>query len=287
MRPPPPSSPVSLLIRFVGSGLCLGAMALPAAAGPGGSPVLAELPEPPPLPAAPLPAAPQPIPPLPDFPGQPSLPALPELPTPPSPLPSAGQGPAVPREVLEAAILQRLFQGPFQSGGKLDSEATEWEQARVKGQRPLCTDVGPLQWLQAAVDLDGDGSTEQLVAVLGSYACGSEGCTLLIFRQVGSTLALVAENGLFQSPLRSTGQRTAGWLDLTMPASLYGAQNGQRLLRFDGSTYQPLPSPGQPSPGQPAPAEATAQPVGPPLLEMGAVPFEQIGRTLPCAAALP
>ena len=83
------------------------------------------------------------------------------------------------------------------------------------------------------------------------------------------------------------GQRTAGWLDLTMPASLYGAQNGQRLLRFDGSTYQPLPSPGQPSPGQPAPAEATAQPVGPPLLEMGAVPFEQIGRTLPCAAALP
>lgn len=212
---------------------------------------------------------------------------MPELPTPPSPLPSAGQGPAVPREVLEAAILQRLFQGPFQSGGKLDSEATEWEQARVKGQRPLCTDVGPLQWLQAAVDLDGDGSTEQLVAVLGSYACGSEGCTLLIFRQVGSTLALVAENGLFQSPLRSTGQRTAGWLDLTMPASLYGAQNGQRLLRFDGSTYQPLPSPGQPSPGQPAPAEATAQPVGPPLLEMGAVPFEQIGRTLPCAAALP
>jgi hypothetical protein len=135
--------------------------------------------------------------------------------------------------------------------------------------------VGPLRYLQTRADLDGDARPETLALVVGSFACGGSGCTLLVFRGEGNDLAIVHESGLFQSPLVPGTRRHAGWLDLVMPGSSLGVSSGRMELRFDGSRYRPFPSEGEDT----APIPETA----PALLTMPPLPFEQLGQPLPCA----
>jgi hypothetical protein len=176
---------------------------------------------------------------------------------------------------LEAALAARLFAGPMANppAAAGDPDHTEWEQARATARRPLCADVGPLRYQYNRIDLDGDGRLETLAVVVGSYACSSGGCTLMVFRDGPGGLVPVAENGLFQSPLRVVSRRHGGWLDLTMPGSLHGAPEGQLQLSFDGRTYRPL-----------AAADTRADPAGTVVLELLPLPFEQLGRALPCGS---
>jgi hypothetical protein len=195
------------------------------------------------------------------------------------PLPGVGQVlPAAkgPDRVLEAAIRQRLFDGPFDlvPGKQPDPDGTEWQQARTKGERPRCREVGELRYVHTWVDLNGDGQPEVVAAVVGSYACGSRGCTLIVFQQAATGLELVNELDLFESPLLIDGQSRYGWQNLTLPASLaLGGPPGERVqLVFDGRRYQRttevLP--------QAPPGAATV------VLQLDPVPFEQLGQPLPC-----
>ena len=197
------------------------------------------------------------------------------------PLPGVGQVlPAAkgPDRVLEAAIRQRLFDGPFDlvPGKQPDPDGTEWQQARTKGERPRCREVGELRYVHTWVDLNGDGQPEVVAAVVGSYACGSRGCTLIVFQQAATGLELVNELDLFESPLLIDGQSRYGWQNLTLPASLaLGGPPGERVqLVFDGRRYQRttevLP--------QAPPGAATV------VLQLDPVPFEQLGQPLPCGS---
>jgi hypothetical protein len=185
-------------------------------------------------------------------------------------------GSADPR--LEAALRSRLFDGPTPAivSPQIDPESTEWEQARAAGRHPACDDVGPLRYLRRQVDLDGDGRPELLALVVGSYTCGSRGCTLMVFRDGKGSLEPVAENGLFQSPLRLLPGRHGGWRDLGMAGSRDGVASGWLELQFDGLAYRPGPLQAQ------APDPAPLDP--PPLLAMPAVPFERLGLPLACPA---
>jgi hypothetical protein len=181
-----------------------------------------------------------------------------------------------PDRVLEAAIRQRLFNGPFDlvPGKSPDPDGTEWQQARTKGERPRCAGVGDLRYVHNWVDLNGDGQPEVVAAVVGSFACGSRGCTLYVFRQAATGLELVNELDLFESPLLIDGQSRYGWQNLTLPAALaLGGPPGERVqLVFDGRRYQrtteALP--------QAPPGAATV------VLQLDPVPFEQLGQPLPC-----
>jgi hypothetical protein len=196
---------------------------------------------------------------------------LPPPPAPVPPVPLQGAPHPAPDPLLEAAIRDRLFGGPPTPGLSPDPESTEWEQARAKGTHPDCRDAGPLRYLSSQVDLNGDGTPESLAVVVGSYACGSGGCTLLIFRHNAAGLEPIAESGLFQSPLRLLDQRQEGWAALTMPATSEGVTRGWTVLRFDGGSYRN------------APVE-TAAPAGSTVLfDLPAVPFETLGLPLPCA----
>ena len=183
---------------------------------------------------------------------------------------------------LEAALRRRLFETraatPVQALAGADPDSTEWEQARASGQQPPCVEVGPLRYVASRFDLDGDGRPERLALVLGSFACGSRGCSLFIFRQGSSGLEPVAENGLFQTPLRLGAGRSAGWWDLRLSGTDAGVPAGVMDLRFDGLTYRE-------SPGVANPGGALA--AGPELLAMPALPFEAIGQPLACEAASP
>jgi hypothetical protein len=217
----------------------------------------------------------------------PALPAPGRFPTPPLPaLPLAPEPPAMaappvaPRSAaligLERAIRARLFQGPL-APAQPDPDGTEWQQARAQGHRPGCDEVGPLRYLNRAVDLDNDGRDEQVVAVLGSYACGSRGCTLLVFRQGGvagsAGLEPLAELDLFQAPLLLSPRRQAGWRELVMPAPMDQGQPVRLVWQAQQARYGPAAGPAQPS-------EAGSGLT--PLLEMEALPFEQLGRPLTC-----
>ncbi len=186
---------------------------------------------------------------------------------------------ATPDPLVEQAIRLRLFHGPLAASPATagNPETTEWEQARATGTRPACSEVGPLRYLFNRVDLDGDAQLETVVVVLGSYACASGGCTLLIFRSTETGLSLVAENGLFQSPLQVISNRHRGWLDLTMPANVDGLPGGVMDLHFNGRTYRPpAATPG----GPPAPPP----PSGTVVLELLPIPFERLGHPLPCGS---
>ena len=197
----------------------------------------------------------------------------------PPPLPGLGQvlPPGErPDPSLEAALRQRLFDGPFDlvPGKEPDPDGTEWQQARTKGVRPLCAEVGEMRYLHTAVDLDGDGQAEVVAAVVGSYACGSRGCSLFVFRRALPGLELVNELDLFESPLTIDGQSRYGWQNLTMPAALaLGGPPGELVhLVFDGRRY------GRSDVAPPqAPPGATSV-----VLQMEPVPFEQLGHPLPC-----
>lgn len=187
---------------------------------------------------------------------------------------------------LEQAILQRLFQGPSMAGAA-DPDGTEWQQARTQAHRPSCGEVGPLRYLSRAVDLNDDGRPEQVVAVLGSYACGSRGCTLLVFRRSeageepapdlsgpqGTGLRTVAELDLFQSPLWLTSRRQAGWRELLLPAPLDQGPPLRLVWQPGSGRYELSHEPGG--------ADAAAGGLTP-LLEVEALPFEQLGRPLAC-----
>ncbi len=179
---------------------------------------------------------------------------------------------------LEAALWARLFAGPLAAtpAAAGDPDHTEWEQARATAQRPSCMDVGPLRYLHNRIDLDGDGQLETMAVVVGSYACASGGCTLMVFREGGGGLELVAENGLFQSPLKVISRRHRGWLDLTMPGSLHGAPDGMMELLFDGASYRPVPGAGAEG--------ARPTPPGTVVLELLPLPFERLGQPLPCGS---
>jgi hypothetical protein len=179
---------------------------------------------------------------------------------------------------LEAALRARLFDGttPAVVAPHADPDSTEWEQARSAGRHPDCADVGPLRYLVRRADLNGDGQAEQLAVVVGSYACGSRGCTLMIFRESDKSLELVAENGLFQSPLQRLASRHAGWSELGMPGSRDGVASGWLDLAFDGLTYRPVARLPQ-APAVGAGASET-------LLTLPPLPFERVGHPLTCRA---
>jgi hypothetical protein len=199
------------------------------------------------------------------------------------PPPLAPPGPVIPPITradprLEAALRARLFAGPVAAppAASGDPDHTEWEQARATAQRPVCADVGPLRYVHNRIDLDGDGRLETLAVVVGSFACSSGGCTLMLFRDGASGLEVVAENGLFQSPLKVISRRHRGWLDFTMPASLHGAPDGLMELRFDGRTYRAVPLATTDG--------AVAAPPGTVVLELLPLPFERLGHPLPCGS---
>ncbi len=207
-----------------------------------------------------------------------TVPAPPPLLAPP--LPGVGQVlPPLkqPDPALEAAMRERLFAGPLEPvpGKGPDPDGTEWQQARAQRERPRCGEVGEMRYLHTLVDLDGDGQPEALAAVVGSFVCGSRGCTLFVFRRGPAGLVVVNELDLFESPLLIDGQRRNGWQNLTMPAalSLGGPPGALVQLQFDGRQYARSPM----APTLPRAGAATV------VLQLDPVPFEQLGLPLPCA----
>jgi len=108
------------------------------------------------------------------------------------------------------------------------------------------------RYIDASADLNGDGQAELIVHVIGSMACGTGGCTTLVFTpDEASGFRLVTAISVTRPPIRMSAQTTNGWHNLIVHVSGGGATPHDAELAFDGRTYPSNPSvpPAKPAPG--------------------------------------
>jgi len=106
------------------------------------------------------------------------------------------------------------------------------------------------QFRYALIDLDGDGSDDAIVLLLGSSWCGSGGCTMLVFRGTKDKFTVVSGSTITYEPIRVSPEKAHGWKTLIV----YSKGKGDVLMRFNGERY-PLNSSMQPK-ATPAQVEA-------------------------------
>lgn len=92
------------------------------------------------------------------------------------------------------------------------------------------------------VDLNKDGDSEALVYLMGSYSCGSGGCTMLILEPTGQSYELVSKMTLVNPPVLIADQTSAGWKDLVVYVEGGGAEPHYARMQFDGKGYPSNPS---------------------------------------------
>ncbi len=88
------------------------------------------------------------------------------------------------------------------------------------------------------VDLNGDGREELLVYLMGSFFCGSGGCSMLILREApeGGYL-LVNDYSITQLPVIVSPGKSNGWNDIWRMESGGGAEASYVRHSFDGRRY--------------------------------------------------
>ena len=84
--------------------------------------------------------------------------------------------------------------------------------------------------------------SETVVYLVGSYACGSAGCTALIFRSDDETHQLLSRLVLVNNPIVVSDQTTNGWRDLILYVAGGGAESAYHVLEHSGGTYPENPS---------------------------------------------
>lgn len=119
-------------------------------------------------------------------------------------------------------------------------------------------------------DLNGDGNSEAIVYLVGTYTCGTGGCTAMIFEPDGSGYQLNTSLSLASQPIVVSDQTTQGWKDLIIPVSGGGSESGYHTLRFDGQTY----------PSNASTAPVTESPIAGTALIDNAITFDTPAPTL-------
>jgi hypothetical protein len=72
----------------------------------------------------------------------------------------------------------------------------------------------PGRYVYGRVDLNGDGRDEVMAYLMGSFFCGTGGCTLQLFTESQDGYAPVTQFPLSRTPVIVAATKTAGWNDL-------------------------------------------------------------------------
>ncbi len=103
-------------------------------------------------------------------------------------------------------------------------------------------EFGETRYFDAWTDLNGDGRNEIIVHVIGSMACGTGGCSTLVFTPEASAYRLVTTITVSRPPIGTSSRSTNGWKNLVVHVAGGGAKAHDAELRFDGRTYPSNPS---------------------------------------------
>jgi len=98
-------------------------------------------------------------------------------------------------------------------------------------------------YVDAYVDLNGDGIEEVIVHIIGRSFCGSGGCNTLILAREGASYKVVSNMTITRPPIRVLRSASHGWRNLSVWVAGGGIRPGYEAeLRFDGQTYPRNPS---------------------------------------------
>ncbi len=103
-------------------------------------------------------------------------------------------------------------------------------------------DAGTISYALAWSDLDGDGSDEAIVHLVGPWFCGSGGCTTLLLTPAGAMWEKVGDISVSRTPVTMLDTSTNGWKDLTVAIGGGGGPSGNAWLKFDGEGYPGNPT---------------------------------------------
>jgi hypothetical protein len=89
----------------------------------------------------------------------------------------------------------------------------------------------------ALFDLNGDKQEDAIVLLIGSYHCGSGGCTMLIFQGTPNGFETVSKSTVTREPIRVSNEKSQGW-----NALIVNTRGGDMLMRYAGKKYPLNPS---------------------------------------------
>ena len=151
-----------------------------------------------------------------------------------------GQNP-IPSEVRPLPALRGVKVGDIQYKRSETSPDPKLEQAILQDMPEYSKVVSDpdhyVRYYYNRIDLNDDGKLEVLVYLVGSYTCGTGGCTTLIFTPTGQDYRLVSRLSLVHDPILVTPHKSAGWKDLVLLVSGGGAKEQYTRLQFNGRTY--------------------------------------------------
>jgi hypothetical protein len=99
------------------------------------------------------------------------------------------------------------------------------------------------RYLNAWIDLNGDGKQESIVYLMGSDWCGSGGCTTLVSGTASSTYDVITRITVAQLPISVLTKSSHGRRNLTVWVYGGGIQDAYEAeLQFDGRSYPSNPS---------------------------------------------
>jgi hypothetical protein len=111
--------------------------------------------------------------------------------------------------------------------------------------KPLTDNDKEMSYLDAWIDLNGDGKKEVIVYLLGW--CGSGGCSTVILEPQGSSFKIITYLTIVKLPIRVLATSAHGWHDLSVFVQGGGALEGYDAdLRFNGKKYPRNPSTAKP-----------------------------------------
>lgn len=96
--------------------------------------------------------------------------------------------------------------------------------------------------LAETIDLNGDGTLDAIVVLIGSYWCGSGGCTMKVFHGHDRHFHPVSTSTLIRTPITVSDRKTNGWRDLIVEVSGGGIKPKKVALKYDGKKYPLNPS---------------------------------------------
>ncbi len=128
---------------------------------------------------------------------------------------------------------------PFQSSADKDLEA-----AILKAQpdyKKAVVDIdGASQrarYVYGRVDLNGDGKDEVFAYMLGSFFCGTGGCTMFLFTEDKGQYTLINDFSLTRIPVLVLAEKTKGWHNIAWEQSGGGAPMTYQSYVFNGKKY--------------------------------------------------
>jgi hypothetical protein len=98
------------------------------------------------------------------------------------------------------------------------------------------------RYIDAWVDLSGDGKPEAIIHVVGPMACGTGGCPTMIFTPTATGYRLVSTMSVSRPPIRVSATKTRGWRNVIVHVAGGGAKGHDAELLFNGTRYPGNPS---------------------------------------------